>query len=83
MQKIAAFEPPARLLMGPGPSNVAPSVLRAMSQPLVGHLDPAFIQLMEEIKGMLRSVFLTKNEADFSRQRHGQRGHGVLLRQPA
>jgi alanine-glyoxylate transaminase/serine-glyoxylate transaminase/serine-pyruvate transaminase len=65
MQKIAAFEPPARLLMGPGPSNVAPSVLRAMSQPLVGHLDPAFIQLMEEIKGMLRSVFLTKNELTF------------------
>src|SRR5665213_2343770 len=65
MQKIAPFHAPPRLLMGPGPSNVAPSVLRAMSQPLVGHLDPVFIQMMEEIKGMLRSIFLTKNEMTF------------------
>jgi alanine-glyoxylate transaminase / serine-glyoxylate transaminase / serine-pyruvate transaminase len=65
MQKVAAFKPPARLLMGPGPSNVAASVLRAMSQTLVGHLDPAFIQLMEEVKGMLRVVFQTKNDVTF------------------
>jgi aspartate aminotransferase-like enzyme len=51
--------------MGPGPSNVAPSVLHALSLPLVGHLDPAFVQLMEEIKTMLREVFLTKNELTF------------------
>ena len=48
--------------MGPGPSNVSPSVLEAMSRPLVGHLDPVFVKMMEEIKGMLRAVFLTKNE---------------------
>lgn len=65
MQKIAPFQAPPRLLLGPGPSNVAPSVLKAMSQPLVGHLDPAFIQMMEEIKSMLRAVFLTKNEMTF------------------
>jgi alanine-glyoxylate transaminase/serine-glyoxylate transaminase/serine-pyruvate transaminase len=65
MQSVAAFKPPVRLLMGPGPSNVAPSVLRAMSQPLVGHLDPAFIQLMEEVKAMLRIVFQTKNDVTF------------------
>jgi alanine-glyoxylate transaminase/serine-glyoxylate transaminase/serine-pyruvate transaminase len=65
MQKIAAFEPPVRLLMGPGPSNVAPSVLQAMAKPLVGHLDPVFIQLMEEIKSMLRTAFMTKNEMTF------------------
>jgi len=51
--------------MGPGPSNVAPSVLQAMSRPLVGHLDPAFVQMMEEIKGMLRAVFQTQNEMTF------------------
>ena len=51
--------------MGPGPSNVAPSVLEAMSRPLVGHLDPAFVRMMEEIKTMLRQVFLTKNEMTF------------------
>ena len=65
MLKIAPFHAPPRLLLGPGPSNVAPSVLRAMSQPLVGHLDPVFIQMMEEIKAMLRSVFVTKNEMTF------------------
>ena len=51
--------------MGPGPSDVAPSVLSAMAQPLVGHLDPSFINMMEEIKGMLRKVFLTENEMTF------------------
>src|SRR5437763_16493988 len=65
MQTCAAFQPPPRLLMGPGPSNVAPSVLQAMSRPLVGHLDPAFVRMMEEIKTMLRQVFLTKNEMTF------------------
>jgi alanine-glyoxylate transaminase / serine-glyoxylate transaminase / serine-pyruvate transaminase len=65
MQKVSAFQPPVRLLMGPGPSNAAPSVLHAMSQPLIGHLDPVFIQLMEEIKGMLREVFQTSNEIAF------------------
>jgi len=53
--------PPTRTLMGPGPSNVHPRVLRAMSQPLVGHLDPAFLEIMEEAKGLLRQVFQTEN----------------------
>src|SRR5437879_570458 len=65
MQTFTAFLPPPRLLMGPGPSNVAPSVLEAMARPLVGHLDPAFVKMMEEIKTMLRQVFLTKNEMTF------------------
>ncbi|MBI2948551.1 MAG: alanine--glyoxylate aminotransferase family protein [Verrucomicrobia bacterium] len=65
MQTPKSFQPPPRLLMGPGPSNVAPSVLQAMSRPLVGHLDPAFVQMMEEIKGMLRGVFQTQNEMTF------------------
>ena len=65
MQIPDAFVPPPRLLMGPGPSDVAPSVLRAMSQPLVGHLDPIFVKMMEEIKAMLRTVFQTKNEMTF------------------
>src|SRR5436190_19636373 len=65
MQTPSVFTPPKRLLMGPGPSDVAPSVLKAMSMPLVGHLDPVFVKMMEEIKGMLRSVFLTQNEMTF------------------
>src|SRR5690349_22690810 len=59
------FSPPKRLLAGPGPSDVAPSVLRAMSMPLVGHLDPVFVKMMEEIKAMMRTVFMTKNEMTF------------------
>jgi alanine-glyoxylate transaminase/serine-glyoxylate transaminase/serine-pyruvate transaminase len=63
MHKV--FQPPQRLLMGPGPSNVAPSVLQAMAAPLVGHLDPVFVKMMDEIKVMLREVFQTKNEMTF------------------
>ena len=65
MQTFDAFQPPPRLLMGPGPSNVATSVLEALSRPLVGHLDPTFVKMMEEIKTMLRRVFLTQNEMTF------------------
>ena len=54
-------ETPRRMLLGPGPSNVHPRVLRALSTPLVGHLDPAFIGLMEETKTLLRQVFQTDN----------------------
>ena len=62
---LEKFIPPARTLMGPGPSDVAPSVLEAMGRPLVGHLDPSFISMMEEIKTMLRAVMLTENEITF------------------
>jgi alanine-glyoxylate transaminase/serine-glyoxylate transaminase/serine-pyruvate transaminase len=58
---VGEFNPPERLLLGPGPSQVHPRVLRAMSAPLIGHLDPAFVQMMEEVKDLLRVVFATKN----------------------
>ena len=51
----------ARILLGPGPSTVPPRVLRAMAQPLVGHLDPQFIALMNEVQELLRFVFQTQN----------------------
>ena len=59
------FAPPARLLLGPGPSEVHPRVLRAMCAPLVGHLDPAFIAMMEDVKALLRFVFATGNTLTF------------------
>ena len=62
---LQPFSPPQRTLMGPGPSDVPPSVLAAMNQPLVGHLDLSFVGMMEEIKAMLREVFITKNEMTF------------------
>ncbi len=53
--------PRGRLLMGPGPSGVHPRVLAAMSQPLVGHLDPQFLAVMDNIQEMLRRLFRTEN----------------------
>ena len=52
---------PPRVLLGPGPSNVHPRVLGALATPLIGHLDPAFIAMMEETKQLLRDTFLTAN----------------------
>ncbi len=55
------FEAPNRLLLGAGPCTVHPRVLRAMTQPLIGHLDPKFFQVMDEVCEMLRQVFHTEN----------------------
>jgi alanine-glyoxylate transaminase/serine-glyoxylate transaminase/serine-pyruvate transaminase len=63
---LEAFLPPTRLLLGPGPSPVAPEVLAAMAGPTVGHLDPSFIGLMSEIKTMLQLAFGTKNDVTFA-----------------
>ncbi|MCK6473472.1 MAG: alanine--glyoxylate aminotransferase family protein [Planctomycetes bacterium] len=54
--------PPTRILMGPGPTNVAPRVLRAMSAPTIGHRDPAYFQACDELVEHLRALFRTKNE---------------------
>jgi len=56
------IHPPQRILMGPGPSDVAPSILAAMAAPTVGHLDPYFLKIMDETQSMLREVFQTKNQ---------------------
>ncbi|MFD1599188.1 pyridoxal-phosphate-dependent aminotransferase family protein [Halobellus rarus] len=55
------LNPPQRTLMGPGPSEVHPRVLRIMSAPLIGHLDPAFIEIMDEVQELLRYTFQTDN----------------------
>jgi len=57
-----SFHPPARTLMGPGPSDVNPRILEAMSRPTIGHLDPLFVGMMEEIKDLLHYAFQTENE---------------------
>ena len=56
---------PERLLMGPGPSNVAPEVLAALARPLLGHLDPAFLPLLDQLNDRLRQVFRTANPVTF------------------
>ena len=57
----SSFHPPQRTLMGPGPSDVNPRILEAMSRPTIGHLDPAFVAMMDEMKGLLQYAFKTEN----------------------
>ncbi|MBV1878870.1 MAG: alanine--glyoxylate aminotransferase family protein [Pseudomonadales bacterium] len=59
---VQSFNPIVRTLMGPGPSDVNPRVLQAMAKPTIGHLDPEFIRLMDEIKSLLQLTFKTGNE---------------------
>ncbi len=59
---ISSFHPPQRTLMGPGPSDVNPRILEAMSRPTIGHLDPLFVHMMDEMKSLLQYAFQTKNE---------------------
>ncbi len=61
MNRHRPFQPPRRILMGPGPSDVPPRVLEALSRPTIGHLDPRFIEMMEEMKGLLQYAFMTEN----------------------
>lgn len=59
---IESFYPPHRTLMGPGPSDISPQVLQALSRPTIGHLDPLFIAMMDELKQLLKYAFQTENE---------------------
>ncbi|QQE77552.1 alanine--glyoxylate aminotransferase family protein [Alicyclobacillus sp. SO9] len=63
-----------RLLLGPGPSSVSPEVLKAMSTPLVGHLDPYFLEVMSDMQNMLRQTFQTKNELTLAMSGTGSAG---------
>ena len=56
-----SFMPPQRTLMGPGPSDVSARVLSALARPTIGHLDPAFVGMMDEIKVLLQKAFITEN----------------------
>lgn len=58
---MKSFQPPERLLLGPGPSDVPRRVLDALARPTIGHLDPAFVAMMDEVKELLRGAFLTRN----------------------
>lgn len=57
----SSFHPPQRTLMGPGPSDVHPRILEAMSRPTIGHLDPLFVGMMDEMKSLLQYAFRTEN----------------------
>jgi alanine-glyoxylate transaminase/serine-glyoxylate transaminase/serine-pyruvate transaminase len=64
-KRISSFHPPQRTLMGPGPTEIHPRVLTTMSQPAIGYLDPIFVEMMEELKSLLRYAYQTKNPLTF------------------
>ncbi len=72
--KFSSFHPPQRTLMGPGPSDVSQRVLDAMGRPTLGHLDPLFINLMDELKVLLQYCFRTSNELTFAVSAPGSAG---------
>jgi alanine-glyoxylate transaminase/serine-glyoxylate transaminase/serine-pyruvate transaminase len=71
---ISTLIPPQRTLMGPGPSDVPERILDAMRRPTIGHLDPAFQEMMEEIKILLRYAFQTENPLTFPVSAPGSAG---------
>lgn len=71
---ITAFNPPQRTLLGPGPSDVYPQVLAAQSKPTVGHLDPRFVSMMDELKQLLQYAFQTRNEMTLAISAPGSAG---------
>lgn len=71
---VTSFQPPLRILMGPGPSDVHPRVLAAQARPTIGHLDPMFVGMMDELKGLLQAAFRTSNEMTFAVSGPGSAG---------
>jgi alanine-glyoxylate transaminase/serine-glyoxylate transaminase/serine-pyruvate transaminase len=69
----------SRILLGPGPSMVSPRVLRAMATPLLGHLDPEFLRIMDEEQRLLRQVFQTQNELTLAIPGTGSAGMEAAL----
>ncbi|QFU22725.1 alanine--glyoxylate aminotransferase family protein [Shewanella eurypsychrophilus] len=71
---IKSFYPPRRILMGPGPSDISPEVLASLSRPVIGHLDPLFVGMMDEVKSLLQYAFQTKNEFTIALSAPGSAG---------
>src|SRR5687768_11230682 len=70
---------PQRVLLGPGPSDVPARVLEALARPTIGHLDPVFLQLMDEIRARLKQVFRTQNEMTLAVSGTGSAGMETLF----
>ena len=71
---MKSFIPPKRTLMGPGPSDVSDRILEAMARPTLGHLDPDFQRMMEEVKEGLKMLFRTENKLTFPVSAPGSAG---------
>src|SRR5437764_8105928 len=79
MSAVGQLNPSPRLLLGPGPCDAHPRVLTAMTTPLLGHLDPQFLQVMNETQGMLRQVYRTANRLTFPISATGMAGMETCL----
>ena len=79
MNATTEFHPHQRILMGPGPSDVHPRVLQAMARPLVGHLDPDFVRIMDDIKQMVRTTFQTGHDMSYVVSAPGSAGMETCL----
>ncbi len=75
----AAFNPPQRILLGPGPSNVEARVLQAMMKPILGYLDPVYLACLDDIQRLMRLVFETGNRVTFSISGTGGAGMETCL----
>lgn len=76
---IKQLNPPRRILMGPGPSDVHPAVLQSMATPLLGHLDPAFLEIMNETMDLLRQVYQTENKVTLAMSGTGSAGMETIF----
>jgi alanine-glyoxylate transaminase/serine-glyoxylate transaminase/serine-pyruvate transaminase len=79
MKVFDELNPPARLLLGPGPSPVHPRVMRALAAPVIGHLDPELIRLLDDTRGLLREVFRTSNDLALAVSGTGMAGMEAVL----
>jgi len=73
------FQPPKRILLGPGPSPVDDRILSAMAAPVLGHLDPLFLQCMDDVQSLLRYVFETENRVTIPISATGSAGMEAAL----
>jgi alanine-glyoxylate transaminase/serine-glyoxylate transaminase/serine-pyruvate transaminase len=79
LPQLPELNPPVRLLMGPGPSNADPRVLKAMSTPVIGHLDPAFLHIMDETMTWMRQVYQTENHHTVPMSATGSAGIEAMM----
>ena len=79
MNPLHLNSPPVRILLGPGPSECAPEVLAALTRPTLGHLDPLFLALMDEVRAGLRELYRTQNELAFPVSGTGTSGMETVL----
>ena len=79
MTTAPEINPPIRVLMGPGPSDTHPRVLQALAKGTVGHLDPYYLQLMNQMQELLRGVFRTRNKMTMAISGTGSAGQEAAV----